>query len=290
VWSAQIVVPAADASQAEEHFIKIDALERRYLLHLPPGWTQQSKAPVILMLHGKGGTPEHTGARALDEYGDQKGFIVVYPAGINRSWNDGRPMRGRTYDDVGFLAALIDELVQKYNADAKRVYVTGMSNGGFMSFALACRIPQKIAAIAPVAGSMGVDTIENCRPNKTVSVMMINGTNDPLVKFEGGSVARQAGSQAEPIAKVVAFWRWRACGEIKAPVQFEHLPDVDPNDGSTVDLDRVQCAGAEVVNYTVRGGGHTWPGGMQYLPKGMIGSVNRDFDASAVIVDFFNKH
>ena|SRR5437016_324043 len=74
------------------------------------------------MLHGGGGTPEHTGAHELDKYGDSKGFIIVYPEGLNRGWNDGRPIKDRTSDDVGFLSALVDELVAKYNADAKRVY------------------------------------------------------------------------------------------------------------------------------------------------------------------------
>ena len=281
---------AADSKAPEEHFIKFDGLERRYLLHLPPGWTKQSKAPVILMLHGGGGTPEHTGAHELDKYGDSKGFIIVYPEGLNRGWNDGRPIKDRTSDDVGFLSALVDELVAKYNADAKRVYSTGMSNGGFMSFTLACRIPDKIAAIAPVAGSMGLGAIEDCHPKRNIPVMMINGTSDPLVKFEGGKVLRREGSEAEPIGKVVEFWRSQACGAAKLPIKFERLPDVDPNDGSTVEVERVKCPGGEVVNYTVKGGGHTWPGGIQYMPKFVVGSVNNDFSASAAIVEFFSTY
>src|SRR5258708_25647858 len=82
--------PAAESQGPDSHFIKVDGIQRRYLLHLPPGWAQQIKAPVILMLHGGGGTPEHTGAREIDKYGDPKGFIVVYPEGLNRTWNDGR--------------------------------------------------------------------------------------------------------------------------------------------------------------------------------------------------------
>ena len=281
---------AADSRTAEEHFIKVDGIQRRYLLHLPPGWTQQTKAPLVLMLHGGGGTPEHTGARELDKYGDPKGFMIAYPEGLNRSWNDGRLIKGRPYDDVGFLSALIDELVQKYNADPKRVYVTGMSNGGFMSFTLACRIPDKIAAIAPVVASMGPGAIEDCHPKRSIPVLMINGTADPLVKFEGGKVLRREGSEAEPISRVVAFWRNQACGAAKPPIKLERLPDLDPNDGSTVEIERVPCPGGEIVNYTVKGGGHTWPGGIQYMPASIVGSLNRDFNASAAIVDFFSKH
>jgi polyhydroxybutyrate depolymerase len=275
------------ANSREEHFLNVAGLQRRYLLHLPPGRSYQAKSPLILMLHGGGGTPERAGARDLEAYADRKGFIVAYPAGINKSWNDGRLIKGRTYDDVEFLSALIDELVAKYNADPKRVHVTGISNGGFMSFTLACRIPEKIAAIAPVAASMGVGAIEECHPRKTVSVMMINGTADPLVKWDGGKVLRRSGSESEPISKVVAFWRNQVCGR-NSRVTGERLPDSDPNDGSTVALEKVQCPAGNVINYTVTGGGHTWPGGPQYLPKFIVGGVNRDFSASEAIVSFFS--
>jgi polyhydroxybutyrate depolymerase len=281
---------AAGAEKREEHFISVEGLQRRYLLHLPPGWAKQSRAPLILMLHGAGGTPERSGARDLDKYGDEKGFIVAYPEGLHRSWNDGRLIKGRTYHDVAFLSAVIDEIVREDNADPKRAYVTGMSNGGFMSFTLACRISDKIAAIATVVGSMGVGAIENCHPRRAISVMMINGTDDPLVKFEGGKVVRRKGSESEPVGKVVNFWRNQVCGAEKPALNRERLPDSDPNDGSTVTVERVQCAGREVVNYTVEGGGHTWPGGVQYLPKLVVGRVNRDFNASHAIVDFFSAH
>jgi polyhydroxybutyrate depolymerase len=287
IFSAQAL--AAGAKNTEEHFIKVDGVERRYLLHLPPGWTKQSKAPVIFMLHGGGGTPEHSGGVDLEKYGDPKGFIIVYPEGKNRAWNDGREIKGRTADDVAFLSALMDELVATYNADGRRIYATGISNGGFMSFTLACRIPEKIAAIAPVAASMGPRVMEDCRPSRSIPVMMINGTADPLVKFEGGHVLRRQGDEAEPIGTVVEFWRHQACGSAKPPIRFERLPDVDPNDGSTVEVERIHCPGGEIVNYTVRGGGHTWPGGTQYLPKFIVGNVNHDFSASQAIVEFFGS-
>ena len=282
-------IAASCADNREEHFLRVDGLQRRYLLHLPPQRFGQAKSPVILMLHGGGGTPEHTGSRDLETYGDPAGFLVVYPEGLKRSWNDGRLIQGRTYDDVGFLSALIDELVAKYNADPKRVYVTGISNGGFMAFTLACRIPYKIAAIAPVAASMGVGAIEDCHPRSPVSVLMINGTADPLVKFEGGKVLRREGSEAEPVSKVVQFWRTEVCGS-DVPVARKKLPDTDPNDGSTVQVEQVSCRAGNVRNYTVTGGGHTWPGGLQYLPKFIVGSVNRDFSASEEIVKFFEAH
>jgi polyhydroxybutyrate depolymerase len=283
-----VTVVAFASGTRDEHFLEVNGAQRRYLLHAPRYLKENVKVPLILVLHGAGGTPENTVWLGIEKYSVRKGFIVVYPEGIDRSWNDGRPIEGRSYDDVGFLSALIEELVAKQNVDPKRVYVTGISNGGFMAFALACRVPDKIAATAPVAASMGVGALEKCHPSKSLSVLMINGTADPLVKFEGGRVQRQ-GSDAEPVAKVAAFWRAKECGA-NPRVLREELPDVNFKDESTVEVERVQCPGNEVINYTVRGGGHTWPGGIQYLPKFIVGNVNRDFSASQAIVEFFARH
>ncbi len=273
-------------TQGKEDFITVAGVRRRYLVHLPPGYNHRKPTPLIFMLHGGGASPEHPGDYRLADAADAKGFVVVYPEWLNRSWNDGREISGRTADDVGFISALVDEMVHDYNVDPKRVYSTGISNGGYMSFTLACKLADKIAAVAPVAGSMSHFTLDACKPAKAVSVLMINGTGDPLVKFEGGPVRGRGDS--EPITHVVEFWRKQECGN--ALVNATQLPDLDPRDGSTVKVESVACPGREVINYTIEGGGHTWPGGVQYLPKRMIGTVNRDLDASETIVDFFSHH
>lgn len=281
---------SADSARPGEHVLVVDGVERHYLMHVPPDWTKQTYRAVILMLHGAGGTPEHAGALDLNRYADRKGFLVVYPEGLDHAWNDGRPISGRSADDVAFLSELIDEVVQKYNANPRHVYVTGISNGGFMSFTLACRISEKIAGIAPVAASMGVGQMESCHPRHSVSVMMINGTADPIVRFDGGQTLHGKGSESEPVRNVVEFWNRQVCGTEGVAAKHESLPDVDRSDGSTVEVERVQCPGGEVVSYTVKGGGHTWPGAAQYMPRVLVGSVNRDFSASAAIVDFFSSH
>jgi polyhydroxybutyrate depolymerase len=272
----------------DQNFVTIDGLQRRYFvraLRLP----EKTKHPVILVLHGAGGTPDNAKWLSIEKYSLPRGFVVAYPEGINKTWNDGRPIEGRTASDVAFLSAVIDEVVVKYGGDPKRINVTGISNGGFMSFTLACQVSEKIAAIATVAASMGVGVMEKCHPAKPVSVMMINGTADPLVTWNGGKVLRRLGSESEPVSKVVGFWRKQVCGR-DVRVKHESLPDLDKRDDSTVELERVQCASGEVANYTVTGGGHTWPGGIQYLPKLLVGSVNRDLNASEEIVNFFERH
>jgi len=277
--------------QTEEHYIKVNAEQRRYLLHVPPGRDAKKAAPLILMLHGGGATPEHPGAYDLSQAADPKGFLIAYPEGVNRAWNDGRinPERQKQ-DDVAFLSAVIDELVHTQNVDPKRVYATGISNGGFMSFRLACDLAEKIAAIAPVAGSMPQGGEANCRPSRPVSVLMINGTADTLVHYQGGQVGLRR-PPSEPIPFVVNFWRKQICGGVAGPIVEHKVPDKDKTDNSTASYE--SCSGpsrAEMINYTVEGGRHTWPGGLQYAPKLFIGPVNRDFDASQVIVDFFTRH
>jgi polyhydroxybutyrate depolymerase len=277
--------------KTEEHFISVGGIQRRYLLHLPPKRDAKKPAPLILMLHGGGATPEHPGDYHLADAADKKGFLVAYPAGMNRAWNDGRINPGRNrYDDVAFLSAVIDELVKTRNVDAKRVYATGISNGGFMSFRMACDAADKIAAIAPVAGSMPEGGEADCKPSRPVSVLMINGTDDPLVHYKGGHVGLRR-PPSEPIPAVVNFWRKEICGRVAGPIVDHQVPERSNSDDSSAHFE--SCSGpggAEMINYTIEGGGHTWPGGLQYAPQIFIGPVNQDFSASQVIVDFFSRH
>lgn len=292
VCAAGLLVPAfarlhrAMGTHGKEEFITVNGIKRRYVVHLPPAYDHNKPVPLIFMLHGGGASPEYPGDYHLADAADAKGYITIYPEGMKRGWNDGREISGRTADDVGFISAVIDEAAHDYNIDRKRVYSTGMSNGGFMSFTLGCRLADKIAAIAPVAGSMSHFTLDACKPARKISVLMINGTGDPLVKYEGGPVRGRGDS--EPITKVADFWRKQECRNAQA--EAKQLRDRNGNDSSTVKVETVSCAGTEVINYTVEGGGHTWPGGAQYLPQMVIGPVNRDMDASQVIVDFFARH
>ena len=275
-----------------EHFLNAGGVQRRYLVHLPPRFSKNAHAPLVLLLHGGGGKPDGAAHDGQAETADAHGFVLVMPEGMNKSWNDGRLISGRDVDDVGFISALIDTLVRDYGVDAKRVYLTGISNGGFMSFRLACDISDKIAAIAPVAASMGEGAPEECHPKHPIPVLMINGTKDPLIHFNGGEVGgtwlRNHGSSV-PVPQLVAFWRKQA--GCTSAIEKTDLPDRDKTDDSTVT--RESCggkSGAEVVNYTVIGGGHTWPGGTAYAPKFVVGVVNRDFNASEAIFDFFARH
>jgi polyhydroxybutyrate depolymerase len=289
------IVPLRAAGASVDQSIEVGGLRRTFVLHVPPALAAGTAAPLVFVLHGGGGAGRQIERETrFSDLADRTGFIVVYPDGIDRSWNDGRgdPQIGAQrehVDDVAFIAALITSLSQRYRIDARRVYSTGISNGGFMSQLLAARLSSRIAAIAPVAGGMGPAVLASLRPEQPVSVLMINGTADRLVPYAGGRVARNRGATA-PIVDIVQ--KWVAVNRCAADPANSTLPDIDAADGSRVKVTTYSPCGerTEVVLYTIDGGGHTWPGGSQYLPRALIGPVNRDINATDVIWKFFAGH
>ncbi len=281
--------------------IKFKGYKRTFLIHLPPNYDTAHAYPLVVVLHGGGGTARHMKQRfsGFDGFADRNGFIALYPDGVGRQWNDGRKINEseahrENVDDVGFLSGLVDYVIRRHNANAKRVYFTGISNGAIMSYRLACEIPEKITAIAAVTANLPENLI-SAIPSTSIPVMIINGTKDPLVPWEGGSI-RVPLSKGKDRGKVIStadtvrFWI-KANGCAEAPVD-EELPDRDPGDDCRVVRHTYGgCArGAEVVLYEMRGGGHTWPGGPQYLPVSVVGKTCKDIDATVIIGEFFIKH
>jgi polyhydroxybutyrate depolymerase len=284
--------------------IEHDGLKRTYLIHLPSSYNKEKQAPLVLALHGRGGNGESmilVTRKGFNKLSDEEGFVVVYPDGIELNWNDGRSDEAandrahvENIDDAGFLSALIDTLIHSLNLDPKRVYITGISNGAIMSYRLACELSQKITAIAPVDGNISIVYLPSCSPSDPVSVLAINNVNDPLVPFNGGEII--GGFRGIKLGKVlsvnesVEFWvKHNGCSFI--PVVTTE-PDRDPKDGTRVKKEEYSGGknGTEVILYAIEGGGHTWPGGVQYLPARIIGKTSRDIDANEVIWSFFKKH
>ncbi len=285
------------AAAREEERVLTVGRERRYLLYVPEKVV--TPTPLVVSLHGGGGTAAHsetqTGWHAL---ADRLGFAVAYPDGIGKSWNDGRGDNLKAQaveenvDDVAFLAAVIDDASHRIALDKKRVYMNGISNGAFMSSRFACERADLVAAIGLVVGTIGPDLLATCKPSRPVSVISFNSTTDPLVPFAGGAVhlGRSVRGQAASVADSIAMWVARdACGKTPAHAL---VPDLDHDDGSTATVDAYGgCeGGAAVTLYTIEGGGHTWPGGKQYLPALLVGTVNRDLQATDVMWTFFAAH
>jgi polyhydroxybutyrate depolymerase len=231
-------------------------LERTYLVHLPPGYNGKTPLPLVLVLHGATESPENVERLSgMSEKADRENFIAVYPRGTGTlpTWNSGAccayAMKEHI-DDVAFFHALLDKLQNQYAIDAKRIYATGISNGGMMSYRLACEMSDTIAAISPVEGSQDIA----CTPAHPVSVIVFHGTADHLVPFNGGSTPYQMGSKRSdtPVAETVAFWvKQDGCSAIaKHEVSSEVRVDKYSacKDGSAVEL------------YAIQGGHHMWPG------------------------------
>ena len=273
-------------------------LERTYRIRIPSSYDKSTPLPLLIALHGGGGSGEkmeELTLRGFNRLSDKESFIVVYPDGIEKHWNDGREnvsyrAHREKIDDVGFISALIDHLVKQYNIDIKRVYVTGISNGAMMSFRLGCELSEKIAAIAPVSGAMPKDLV--CSPLRPVSVLVISNKEDPMVPWEGGEIrfGRQRFGEVLSVEESVRLWvHHNQCSSSPANLLE---PDKDPQDGTRVRREEYGQGkeGTEVVLYAIEGGGHTWPGGQQYLPAWIIGKTSRDIDANEVIWNFFKRH
>jgi polyhydroxybutyrate depolymerase len=245
--------------------------------------------PLLLVFHGGGtqgrGMPRFTGFDAL---ADRYGVLVAYPSGVGRQWNDGGvPNNG--VDDVGFIRVLIHQLVRQFPVDRNRIFATGISNGAMFSQRLGCELGDRIAGFAAVDGNMPRALVSSCRPSRAIAVLQMNGTDDPLMPFGGGNVTIGRGVGVLSAAQTVAFWvKNDGCS---SNPETTALPAIAPPDGTSVVRQRYSnCrSGSKVTFYSVRGGGHTWPGSYQYLPVVFIGRTSNQLDASAAILDFFLK-
>jgi polyhydroxybutyrate depolymerase len=278
-----------DAAQTITH----GGQERTYRVYVPPSYDGKKPVALVLVLHGGGGAGRSMiGLAKFNELADRHGFVVAYPDGLFRRWNDGRQsgaIESKRVDDVGFLSALMDQLGRDYRIDAKRVYSTGISNGGFMSQRLACDLADKIAAVAVVAATMGRNLSAQCKPARPVSVLLLHGTEDPLVPYEGGRVQVRGGGAI--LSAPAAVQRWVELDGCNGQPKKDALPDTAADETRTRREIYSGCReGSEVVFLAVEGGGHTWPGGAQYLPVRRIGRASRDFHASEVIWQFFSAH
>jgi polyhydroxybutyrate depolymerase len=280
--------PTATADTKMQHRSLVSGgHSRTFLLYAPH---DAAPLPLVIALHGRLGDGE--GEEKLSHFSrvaEHEHFVLALPDGYSRSWNDSRgvtPASKENVDDVTFLSELIDALVKEKLVDPTRVYVTGMSNGGFMTETFACNAGDRVAAIA-IVGALLPDTLTSCHLAHAMPTTIIIGDHDPLVPYAGGEMGKggERGNvrSADDTAK---FW---ADANGCTTHDDSALPDADPDDDTHTVLTQFgSCRdGSEVSLLRVIGGGHTWPGGWQYLGKWLIGRTSRDFDASERIWAFF---
>lgn len=280
-----VVASALHRIYRSDGVVMVDRKKRGYLLHVPASYKPGTPVPLVISLHGFAEWPAHLmGISGWNKVADENNFIVVYPRGSSfplRWYCNGR--RGETRraaQDVKFISALIDQLGQSYSIDTNRVYANGLSNGGGMSCLLACKLSQRIAAIGSVSGAYLLPASEWNAP-RHVPIILFHGTQDPLVPFHGGP------SKAFPIAfPDVPKWVEMVGTNYGFNLEPAALPSISNATG-------VRYSGgsndAEIVFYTINGGGHTWPGGGR-MPRFIVGHTPTNINATRLMWDFFKNH
>ena len=290
---------AGPGNGTDAHTIRVGTLNRTYYLHAPLHAPRDKPMALVLVFHGGGGRPRFTERETrFSDLADREGFLVAFPEGIGESWNDGRNVttiraQRERIDDVAFVNALLDDVSRDYPVDPKRIYATGISNGAIFSHYLAAHLSRRIAAIAPVAGGLPELLSPAFGPEQPVSVLMLQGTEDPLVPYNGGDVTPPgAGKRGRILSTDEAVRTWVERNGCWPEATVEALPDNDPADGCRVKTFTYSKGtnGTEVVLCRIEGGGHIWPNGSQYLPKMLVGRVCHDIDGTAVIWEFFKSH
>lgn len=255
---------------------------RRYLLHVPEGLEPGRPVPLVVVIHGYMQSPAHQAHMSRwDDLADAEGLITVYPmgTGVPLRWPSHEPAAtsAATRAQVDFVRGLVEAVSATHAVDPRRVYACGMSNGGGLAAVLACELPDVFAAVGSVAGlyTYPLDGSVRVRP---VPLIAFHGSLDRIVPIGGG--VRRLRHDVPAVAEWMAGYALR-CGCTERTEEHLGL------------LDRVRYAGgpgdAEVVWYTVRDGGHTWPGGVP-LPEAITGPTSDAVDATALLWDFFDRH
>ncbi len=316
---ALLCLPFAAFAANDKHSVESGGVRRDFYVHVPENLKGKEDLPVVLVLHGGGGSAENARRQTgMDEVADKSGFIAVYPEGTSaplidkmRTWNTG-PCCGyaarKKINGVAFISGVIDELIKLYKIDTNRVYATGHSNGAMMSYRLACELSQRIAAIAPNAGQRLMD---ECKPERPVPVLHIHGTKDPCAPFEGGEqcggcYSKMLGGWLKPKNDT---WPCRPVREVVREQAVlngcEATTDIFLTKGA-VTCERFKCpANATVALCSIEGAGHMWAGTHDNGPavcrndaekkvcsiyRETVGPQNTDVDAGELAWDFLRHY
>ena len=236
-------VPNVQTGKMTKELI-VNGTTREYIIYVPENYTGTSSVPLLLSFHGLTSNMEFNfNYTNFDQLAEDENFIVVHPNGISNTWT----VSANDDTDINFIVALLNQLEEDYNIESNRIYSTGMSMGGFFSFSLACRLSDRIAAVASVTGSMYQPAINNCSPVKPMPILQIHGTEDGTVQYSS-------------VAGLLDFWTSHNNTD-DLPIIF-NIPDSDTGDGSTVERFEYLNGDSdvEVQHLKITGGGHEWPG------------------------------
>lgn len=305
---AALVAPAARGWAASEEMQVAMSGGTRSAILVP---ARHRRAPTVIVLHGALVSAEHTQAwYGFDRLAARYGFAVVYPRGERLLWNDGRPaVLGSRADDVGFLRRLAADLVTGGTSDPARLYLVGVSNGGMLALRMLCEAPGLYAGIGTIIASMPETVGAACRARRPTSVVMLNGTADPLIPYRGGKVgfsswqgrvwsaegtaaflARHNGCGAATTAVVARGGDGASNGGAKAGARVRGTGRAAAGEGGVTRvarLDWTHCSsGRGVTLYRVKGGGHQVYGATNFLPM-LLGPGTRLVSGPRVIMAAF---
>ncbi len=267
------------AQQTIKASVNHNGVDREYILYIPASYSLDQPVPLLLCFHGyTSNNKVIMNYSKFNEIADTANFIVAYPQGTllegKTHWNvGGWTLKSKT-DDVGFVNLLLDSISEKYSIDSNRVYSTGMSNGGFMSFLLACQLSDRIAAVASIAGSMTIQTFADCDPQHPTPVLQMHGDADGTVPYQG------AATWTKSIDEVVNYWV--GFNQLEVTPQVNAIPNSVAGKESviaqSVFVKEEGCA--TVTHYKIASGEHTWPGAWG----------NKDVNASKEVWRFLSQY
>jgi polyhydroxybutyrate depolymerase len=267
--------------------LSVGGLDREYIISALPA---AHPRPTVIVLHGtwqSGLIMRHT--TGLEPLVEREGLVAVYPNAIATQWNDGRAAAAvwGPRDDVAFLRALVAHLVRTGIADPHRIYALGFSNGGMMALRMICEATEVFAAVAVIGASLPAEEYPRCRPNAPTPTLLMNGTADPFVPYEGGQVILRGGVVLSTDQTIAFLRKVNGCAD---SVQVAALPALDRQDMRVRVYSWTRCSSAApVVLYRVEGGGHRIPNpdpGIAAFDL-VLGRMNHDIDAAAEIWSFF---
>lgn len=295
--AAAIAVLSAGGPTHSAETLKLQhqGVERTAVLYRPAGLAEAPR-PLVIALHGLGGIGENFRSFAgFDDAAVREGFVAVYPDAVKHAWSYGRPINqpmpkveSETVDDVGFIRLLIDDLVGRKIADPKRIYVTGLSRGGLMTFTLACALADRIAAAASLISGMTEFQRDDCRPSRPVPMMVLAGTSDRMQAFGGAQGLR---GRLLSVAETMDFWRSLHGCTRRSPRALPHRDASDKTQVTVVEWSDCRT-GANPRLYRIEGGGHQIPSikaGGNPMSEEKFGPRNHDIETAEEVWAFFKS-
>jgi|JI8StandDraft_1071087.scaffolds.fasta_scaffold85371_2 polyhydroxybutyrate depolymerase len=283
-------IPLEFKNSLVEFSVEGTSLERSVLFYYPDA--AKGKIPLLLVFHGGGGTPE--GMIGLDQgklldLAKEHKIAIAYMRGKNNSWNDLRddPISEahiNQHEDVLYTSLFLDQITKKYSIDIKQVYGAGISNGGMMSLRLACEIPDRFVSITAFTASLPIKAKELCNPSQAIHLNIVNGSKDPIVPYEGGEVSLFRKSRGSILSTMESAELFANAYRCYSPQNYS-IPKILLDDPTSLIVKEWICRQGSVQTITVQEGGHSWPGGIAYLPESIIGKTTKQMNASSLLID-----